>query len=133
MVAMFIVALGFFTLIPMGNDYPSVEPAGEGQLLLGPCRAIHFLFTLTGLDAAGVINNSFAPLVENVSALVGCRYSQQKWCTSVPKIYLFQYVIALVLVAIGYPIASVLSYSIYSKILGPFKQVFTPTIIVVVM
>lgn len=29
MVAMFIVALGFFTLIPMGNDYPSVQPAGK--------------------------------------------------------------------------------------------------------
>lgn len=85
------------------------------------------LFLLTGVEAASVINNSFAPALENVSELVGCRYSQQHWCISVPKIYLFQYVIALVLIAIGYPVSSVLSYSIYSKILGPFKQVFTPT------
>ena len=28
MVAMFIIAFGFFSLIPMGNKYPSVIPQG---------------------------------------------------------------------------------------------------------
>ena len=57
--------------------------------------------------------------------LVGCHYPAHHWCITVPKIYLFQYVTALILIAIGYPTSSVLCYSIYSKILGPSKQVCT--------
>lgn len=32
MVAMFIIAFGFFTLIPMGNDFPSVTLEGESHI-----------------------------------------------------------------------------------------------------
>lgn len=32
MVAMFIIAFGFFTLIPMGNKYPSLMPEGGCSL-----------------------------------------------------------------------------------------------------
>lgn len=53
---------------------------------------------------------------------VGCRDPPQSWCTHDPKLFFFQYVLALVLMAVGYPAASVLCYSIYSKILGPFRQ-----------
>lgn len=56
--------------------------------------------------------------------VVGCRYPDEAWCITVPKIYIFQYAIALLLIAIGYPVASVMCYSIYSKILGPNKQVY---------
>lgn len=34
MIAMFIIAFGFFTLIPMGNEYPAVIP--EGMLYTTP-------------------------------------------------------------------------------------------------
>ena len=61
--------------------------------------------------------------INKARELVGCRYPAQHWCISVPKIYLFQYGIALFLIAVGYPTSSVLCYSIYSKILGPTKQV----------
>lgn len=53
----------------------------------------------------------------------GCRYPTQQWCISVNKIYLYQYGIAMFFIAIGYPTSSVMCYSIYSKILGPAKQV----------
>ena len=59
----------------------------------------------------------------NKTDIVGCRYPDEAWCITVPKIYLFQYAIALLFIAIGYPIASLSCYSIYSKILGPNKQV----------
>ena len=67
-------------------------------------------------------NISDVTIFETIDS-VGCRYPDQAWCITVPKIYLFQYAIALLLIAIGYPIASVSCYSIYSKILGPNKQV----------
>ena len=72
-------------------------------------------------------NGSTAFVVEKSLKLVGCRYPMQHWCISVPRIYLFQYVIALVLIAVGYPTASVMCYAIYSKILGPTKQVLYTT------
>jgi ceroid-lipofuscinosis MFS transporter 7 len=102
MVAMFIIAFGFFSLIPMGNKYPSVIP--QGVVLPVPEG-----------------NMSYVNLTETVK-LIGCRYPPQTWCISVNKINIFQYATALLLIAIGYPTSSVMCYSIYSKILGPTKQ-----------
>ena len=81
----------------------------------------------TGIEdeATGGANISFVTVYNNTVDLRGCRYPTQHWCITVNKIYLFQYAIALVLIAIGYPISSVMCYSIYSKILGPSKQVCT--------
>ena len=76
------------------------------------------------------VNRTVIPLVEDTNTTtlepVGCRDPPQTWCSHVPRIYLYQYVLALLLVAMGYPTASLLCYSIYSKILGPFPQV-TPS------
>ena len=78
-----------------------------------------------GVVAPNETDNNISWFAVNSTAeLVGCRYPAQAWCTSVPKIYFFQYILALALIAIGYPIASVMCYSIYSKILGPHKQVY---------
>lgn len=79
----------------------------------------------TGIDYPVTTNTTehFVP-VEKAIDIVGCRYHEQSWCINVPKIYLSQYAIALLLIAIGYPISSVMCYSIYSKILGPNKQVY---------
>ncbi len=47
----------------------------------------------------------------------------ESWCADVHEIYLYQYILCMLMIAIGYPASSLLCYSIFSKILGPFPQV----------
>ena len=97
--------------------------------------SVHMLF-MTEMNGSAVQWSGSAEIPVNKSSqLVGCRYPPQDWCLTVPKIYLFQYAIALFLLAIGYPMScppSSATPSIYSKILGPNKQVFCPTVCVCV-
>ena len=58
-----------------------------------------------------------------VIELAGCRDPPQTWCTEVGRIYLPQYIVSLVLFAVGFSAASLTSLTIFSKILGPFPQV----------
>lgn len=53
---------------------------------------------------------------------VGCPYYYD-WCMYTPVIYLWQFLLGTFFVAVGYPTCSVMSYAIYSKILGPKPQV----------
>lgn len=52
----------------------------------------------------------------------GCPY-EQTWCQYTPAIYLAQYISSDVLIGVGYPACNVMSYTLYSKILGPKPQV----------
>ena len=52
----------------------------------------------------------------------GCP-STMSWCNELPRIYLPQYLVGVVLISAGYPCTSVMTYTIYSKILGPKPQV----------
>lgn len=52
----------------------------------------------------------------------GCPWNYA-WCSYVPVIHLAQYFGATVLISIGYPMCNMLSYTIYSKVLGPRPQV----------
>ena len=52
----------------------------------------------------------------------GCPY-EQTWCQYTPAISLAQYISADILIGVGYPACNVMSYTLYSKILGPKPQV----------
>lgn len=52
----------------------------------------------------------------------GCPY-EQTWCQYTPAIHLAQYLSADILIGVGYPACNVMSYTLYSKILGPKPQV----------
>lgn len=52
----------------------------------------------------------------------GCP-SDQTWCLFTPVIYLAQYIMSDILIGVGYPTCNVMSYTLYSKILGPKPQV----------
>ncbi len=67
-------------------------------------------------------NTSYIPL-SSATIPVGCRYPKLQWCTTISKMELYQYVMGMVLLAVGYPVSSVLCYSLFSKILGPHPQV----------
>ena len=62
------------------------------------------------------------PLVQNASS-DGCDVLKKSWCTHLPKIHLFQFVMGSVLVAVGRSSSDLLCFTIFSKILGPWPQV----------
>lgn len=64
--------------------------------------------------AAIASNNSVEP--------TGCPY-EQTWCQYTPAIHLAQYISSDILIGVGYPACNVMSYTLYSKILGPKPQV----------
>lgn len=52
----------------------------------------------------------------------GCP-AEQAWCLYTPAINLAQYLTSDFLIGVGYPACNVMSYTLYSKILGPKPQV----------
>lgn len=69
--------------------------------------------SITGVPVRG-FNHS------NVEA-VGCPYSYA-WCMYTPRIFLWQFLLGTAFIATGYSTCSVMSYTMYSKILGPKPQ-----------
>lgn len=61
-------------------------------------------------------------LSSNHSEPVGCPVTQS-WCLNTPMIYLAQYISSDILIGLGYPVCNVMSYTLYSKLLGPKPQV----------
>jgi len=59
----------------------------------------------------------------NRTILPGCNPFKQSWCLHEHKIYFFQYLIGLPIISIGYCSSSLLCYTIFSMILGPWPQV----------
>uniref|UniRef100_A0A671QLK6 Major facilitator superfamily domain-containing protein 8-like n=1 Tax=Sinocyclocheilus anshuiensis TaxID=1608454 RepID=A0A671QLK6_9TELE len=51
----------------------------------------------------------------------GCP-SEQTWCLFTPVIHVAQYITSDILIGVGYPTCNVMSYTLYSKILGPKPQ-----------
>lgn len=51
----------------------------------------------------------------------GCPLNYE-WCFYTPIVQLFQFLIGFALLVIGYSIANVMSFAIYSKLLGPKPQ-----------
>ena len=66
---------------------------------------------------------TLGPQVENTThEAVGCPY-YYSWCFNTPAILLWQFLLGTFFVAVGYPVCNVMSYAIYSKMLGPKPQV----------
>lgn len=59
----------------------------------------------------------------HIVVLPGCNPDDRPWCDHQPKVYLFQYLIGLPTLTIGYCASSLLCYTIFSKIIGPWPQV----------
>ncbi|XP_022526012.2 major facilitator superfamily domain-containing protein 8 [Astyanax mexicanus] len=97
-----IVFIGFFILLPWGNQYPKIQWA---DLQNNSIPAITF--------AANAANGTVEP--------TGCP-PEQIWCQYTPAIQLAQYITSDILIGVGYPACNVMSYTLYSKILGPKPQ-----------
>uniref|UniRef100_A0A3Q2XV43 Major facilitator superfamily domain containing 8 n=1 Tax=Hippocampus comes TaxID=109280 RepID=A0A3Q2XV43_HIPCM len=93
-----IIFCGFFILLPWGNHYPKIQ-------------------------WADLKNNSLVSQLSSNSSFesTGCPYDQT-WCQYTPAIHLAQYITSDFLIGVGYPACNVMSYTLYSKILGPKPQ-----------
>lgn len=126
MAALILMAIGFFVIIPMGNDYPKIGISG-----IANCRVFfHYnnvLFHLVinpPIGANMTENPHTMSLIGNATYPVGCRMSKLSWCTEVPQMYMFQYIIGVIFFVLGYPASFVLCFTIYSKVLGRRSQVY---------
>ncbi|KAJ8007997.1 hypothetical protein DPEC_G00100160 [Dallia pectoralis] len=98
-----LIFCGFFVLLPWGNHYPKIKWADVQNN-----SVIHKTF-----DPAPTSNVSFEP--------TGCP-AEQTWCQYTPAVHLAQFFTADVLIGVGYPACNVMSYTLYSKILGSKPQ-----------
>ncbi|XP_071391882.1 major facilitator superfamily domain-containing protein 8 isoform X2 [Centroberyx affinis] len=98
-----IIFCGFFILLPWGNQYPKIQWAD--------------------IKNNSVVNQTFDATLGTNSTLepTGCP-PEQTWCQYTPAIHLAQYITSDTLIGVGYPACNVMSYTLYSKILGPKPQ-----------
>uniref|UniRef100_A0A1A8KFK7 Major facilitator superfamily domain containing 8 n=1 Tax=Nothobranchius kuhntae TaxID=321403 RepID=A0A1A8KFK7_NOTKU len=98
-----VILCGFVVLLPWGNHFPKIQWAD--------LRNNSLVSRLSEISLAA--NNSSEP--------TGCPY-EQTWCQYTPAIHLAQYISSDILIGVGYPACNVMSYTLYSKILGPKPQ-----------
>lgn len=97
-----IIFCGFFILLPWGNTYPKIQWADVKNNTM-----------LSRMAMASDTNKTVEP--------TGCPF-EQTWCQYTPAIHISQYIISDILIGVGYPTCNVMSYTLYSKILGPKPQ-----------
>ncbi|GCC33025.1 major facilitator superfamily domain-containing protein 8 isoform X1 [Chiloscyllium punctatum] len=103
-----IIFLGFFVLLPWGNQYPPIQWTDIKNTSN---------YNSTELKYESLTQPSLYLSAERV----GCPV-QQVWCQHIPSIHLVQYILSAVLIGVGYPVCNVMTYTLYSKILGPKPQ-----------
>lgn len=83
----------------------------------------HIAFTPTpGTSASPVTVHSFALEYDlSESDEKGCPLDYH-WCYTVPRVQLWQYILASIIITIGFTICNVICYSIFSKKLGDRPQ-----------
>lgn len=101
---------GFFILLPWGNQFPKIQ--------------------WKDLQNNSIPNTTFGEIIidlwksprdDHSELPTGCPV-EQAWCLYTPVVYMAQFFTAAVLIGMGYPACSVMSYTLYSKILGPKPQ-----------
>jgi len=100
--------LGYFVFLPWGSDYPSVQIASYTPTI--PSTTVPHT----------TMSSSLATTTDN-SDEKGCPLNYA-WCYTVPRVQLWQYILASVVITIGFSICNVICYSIFSKKLGDRPQ-----------
>ncbi|XP_006887639.1 PREDICTED: major facilitator superfamily domain-containing protein 8-like [Elephantulus edwardii] len=105
-----IVWVGFFILLPWGNNFPKIQ--------------------WEDLHNNSIPNTTFGEVIftfwkslreDHKEEPTGCPV-EQTWCLYTPVIHLAQFLTSAMLIGIGYPACNVMSYTLYSKIVGPKPQ-----------
>ncbi|CAF1210482.1 unnamed protein product [Adineta steineri] len=108
LLGMIISFLGYAVFLPWGSDYPSVQIAS---------------FTPTTVTSSAPITTMTSSLQTTTADAgdKGCPLDYQ-WCYYIPRVQLWQYILASVIITIGFSISNVICYSIFSKKLGDRPQ-----------
>nr|DBA28943.1 TPA: hypothetical protein GDO54_009223 [Pyxicephalus adspersus] len=97
---------GFFILLPWGNQYPKIQWADIEN---------------TTIHNSSSWSSHFMTSSNHTTEPTGCP-AAQSWCFYTPVIHLAQYLTSDILIGLGYPVCNVMSYTLYSKIIGPKPQ-----------
>ncbi|XP_020637169.3 major facilitator superfamily domain-containing protein 8 isoform X1 [Pogona vitticeps] len=108
-----IILLGFFILLPWGHQLPNIQwedikNNSVPRTAFGENLAVYWTLQ-TQLPSNNTVETTGCPVV-------------QSWCLYTPVISLGQYITTDILMGLGYPACNVMSYTLYSKILGPKPQ-----------
>nr|KAF6347003.1 major facilitator superfamily domain containing 8 [Pipistrellus kuhlii] len=101
--------IGFFILLPWGNQFPKIQ-----------WQDLHN-HTIPNTTFGEIIITLWQSPRDLREGPTGCPIIQA-WCLYTPMIHLSQFITSVVLIGIGYPCSNVMAYTIYSKILGPKPQ-----------
>ncbi|XP_074010797.1 major facilitator superfamily domain-containing protein 8 isoform X7 [Numenius arquata] len=109
-----VVLVGFFILLPWGKKLPNIQWQEIKNNSIPRATSTEMLMPFWSLQALQLPSN-------HTAEPVGCPITQS-WCLNTPMIYLAQYITSDILIGLGYPVCNVMSYTLYSKILGPKPQ-----------
>ncbi|XP_039407023.1 major facilitator superfamily domain-containing protein 8 [Corvus cornix cornix] len=109
-----IVLIGFFILLPWGKKLPNIQWQEIKNNSIPRTAPTEMLMPFWSLQEMQLPSN-------HTGEPVGCPVTQS-WCLNTPVIYLAQYLSSDVLIGLGYPVCNVMSYTLYSKVLGPKPQ-----------
>ncbi|XP_061183566.1 major facilitator superfamily domain-containing protein 8-like isoform X1 [Saccostrea echinata] len=119
--------LGFVVYLPWGHNYPPSQMAkiypnstpsiNESWFTVLPSAQTISPYHNQSIKAPAVVGNSSGGNPE----ATGCPDAYQ-WCAYTPIVTLAQFLCGTALICIGYPTGNVMSYALYSKILGPKPQ-----------
>lgn len=73
--------------------------------------------------ANSTVSNGTGDGCNNQTISGGCDPNHYSWCYSTPKATLAQYLVAYFLLSFGYPTCNIVLSTLYSKVLGPRRQV----------
>ncbi|XP_069855256.1 major facilitator superfamily domain-containing protein 8 isoform X3 [Dipodomys merriami] len=105
-----VVLAGFLILLPWGSQLPKIQ---WEDLHNNSVPNTTFGETIIGLWKSASERQNEPP--------TGCPV-EQAWCLYTPVIHLAQLLTSAGLLGIGYPACNVMSYTLYSKIIGPRPQ-----------
>ncbi|XP_016003588.1 major facilitator superfamily domain-containing protein 8 isoform X2 [Rousettus aegyptiacus] len=105
-----LVWVGLFILLPWGNQFPKIQWEDLHNNSIPNTTFGDIIITLWR-----------SPREDHGDEPTGCP-AEQAWCLYTPMIHLAQFLTSAVLIGIGYPFCHVISYALYSKILGPKPQ-----------
>ncbi|KAJ7421421.1 Major facilitator superfamily domain-containing protein 8 [Pitangus sulphuratus] len=109
-----IVLVGFFILLPWGKKLPNIQWQEIKNNSIPRTVPTEMLMPFWSWQEMQLPSN-------HTAEPVGCPLTQS-WCLNTPMVYLAQYLSSDVLIGLGYPVCNVMSYTLYSKILGPKPQ-----------
>uniref|UniRef100_A0A8V0XZ28 Major facilitator superfamily domain containing 8 n=1 Tax=Gallus gallus TaxID=9031 RepID=A0A8V0XZ28_CHICK len=108
-----IILIGFFILLPWGKKLPNIQWQEIKNNSVPQTTPSEMVMPFWSFRAMQLSSNHSEP--------AGCPITQS-WCLNTPMIYLAQYISSDILIGLGYPVCNVMSYTLYSKILGPKPQ-----------